>query len=326
MEKQQAQPVVELDQVKKRFSSVWGKPRYALQGISFTLNRGEITAFLGPNGAGKTTTKRLIAGYLFPDAGRVRLLGVDPFDAGADVRTRLGYLPEHNPLYNDLQVVDALQFAAGAKGLRGAAARTAISRAVEECALGETLKHTIGTLSKGTRQRVGLAQAILGDPEVLLLDEPTNGLDPNQIKDIHLLIRRLALRKTVLLSTHRLHPVPELCDRVLVLNQGRLVYNGSTSALLSQSQTRACLVTDQKPETVQKHLDQLGLNLDPTFKQLPGSGYYSYRIHGKWDDHRMAKTVQHWTNLGWHIGGWHLEANPMDHLFTQLTTNEVSAS
>ncbi|CAM2008522.1 ABC transporter ATP-binding protein [Acanthopleuribacter pedis] len=326
MEKQPTQAVVELDNVKKRFSSVWGKPRYALKGISFKLNRGEITAFLGPNGAGKTTTKRLIAGYLFPDEGSVRLLGVDPFEQGKQVRTRIGYLPEHNPLYNDLQVIDALQFAAGAKGLRGKQARKAIQEAVESCKLGDLLKQTVGNLSKGTRQRIGLGQAMLGNPEVLLLDEPTNGLDPNQIKDIHLLIRKLACRRTVLLSTHQLHPVPELCDRVLVLNQGHLVYNGATSTLLNQSRTRACLVTDQNPETVRAQLSGLGLNLDPSFKQLPGSGFYSYRIHGTWDDHRMAKTVKQWSDLGWHIGGWHLEANPMEHLFTQLTNNEVSAS
>ena len=268
----------------------------------------------------------MIAGYLFPDEGDVQLLGVDPFVAGKAVRTRLGYLPEHNPLYNDLQVLDALQFAAGAKGMRGKQSVQAIRKAVEECQLGEYLKQSIGTLSKGTRQRVGLAQAILGDPEILLLDEPTNGLDPNQIKDIHLLIRKLACHKTVLLSTHQLYPVPELCDRVLVLSQGQLVFNDTPQALLNQGRTRACLVTDQNPETVRRQIDHLGLNLDPGIKKLPGSGYYSYRIHGKWDDRQMAEKARLWAELGWNIGQWHLESNPLESVFSQLTNAEVSAS
>jgi len=218
--------MIRLDKVSRRFGR-----HLAVDALEFGLERGELTAFLGPNGAGKTTTMRLITGVLAPSSGQVLLAGEDVHRARPELRNRIGYLPENCPLYEDMTPLELLETVARLRGLDRSRRLAAIGRVVTRCGLREMATRPIGKLSKGFRQRVGLAQALLHDPEVLILDEPTTGLDPNQIRDIQALVTELGETRTVLLSTHLLHQVPEICDRVLVLAEGRLVFQGTPAEL-----------------------------------------------------------------------------------------------
>jgi ABC-2 type transport system ATP-binding protein len=212
-----------------------GKP--AVNDISFDVRTGEILGFLGPNGAGKTTTMKIITCYMPPTAGTVEVDGLNIFDDSLAVRRKIGYLPEMNPLYMDMNVLDSLAYSAELHGIRGSAATDRISEMVHVCGLETVHYKDIDELSKGFRQRVGLAQAMIHDPEVLILDEPTSGLDPNQIVEIRNLIRRLGQAKTVILSTHILPEVQATCDRVIIINDGKLVADGSPEQLQRQYQS-----------------------------------------------------------------------------------------
>ena len=215
---------VEFLEVRKRYGA-----QPVLRGVSFSVARGEIVGLLGPNGCGKTTTLRLIAGFLSPDAGEVRVCGQTVGTGSLAARRHIGYLPEKPPLYDALRVADYLDFVGAAKGLRAAARRTAVDRAMNDYALTAVAGKIIGTLSKGYRQRVGLAQATLAEPEVLLLDEATNGLDALQIVEARGLIRAGSQGRAVLFCSHLMQEVAALCDRVLVLHEGRPVALGEAA-------------------------------------------------------------------------------------------------
>jgi ABC-2 type transport system ATP-binding protein len=195
----------------------------ALKGIDFRVLKGEIVGFLGPNGAGKTTTMKILTGFQSPSGGAARVHGFDCVAESLQVRSHIGYLPEAAPVYGDMRVSDYLDFIGRVRGLAEAERARSIARVAEECDVVDRLGQRVGTLSKGYRQRVGLAQALLHEPPVLILDEPTNGLDPNQILAIRNLIRRIGQSRTVILSTHILQEVQATCDRVLILNHGELV-------------------------------------------------------------------------------------------------------
>src|ERR1700730_15344030 len=203
----------------------------AVDGVSFAAADHEILGMLGPNGAGKTTTIRMITGFLPPTAGRVTVAGRDLFESPTEVRRHLGYLPENVALYPEMRVEEYLLYRARLEGLAGGDLRTAVGEAVERCMLEEVGHQIIGTISKGFRQRVGLATAILHRPGVLVLDEPTVGLDPQQIISIRELIRELGRERTLLLSTHILPEVELLCDRVLIIDRGRIVAEGEPESL-----------------------------------------------------------------------------------------------
>jgi ABC-2 type transport system ATP-binding protein len=203
----------------------------AVRGVSFSVQKGEILGFLGPNGAGKSTVMKILTCFLPASGGTASVAGFDCETQPLEVRKRLGYLPENNPLYLDLRVREYLDFAAHAKGLKGAARKEAVGLAMEETGVAGVAGRLVGQLSKGFRQRVGLAQALLGDPEVLILDEPTVGLDPKQIADIRALIKSLAGRRTIILSTHILPEVSMVCDRVVIINKGVVVESAKTSEL-----------------------------------------------------------------------------------------------
>ena len=209
----------------------------AAEDITFSIPKGQVAAFLGPNGAGKSTTMKLLTGYMAPSAGRALVAGHDMATdrlAGARV---LGYLPENGPLYLEMTPRSLLKFFAAARGLSGNKANDRIDAVVELCALGSVMGKAIGKLSRGYRQRVGMAQALLHEPDVLILDEPTAGLDPNQIREVRKAIKKLGKDKTVLLSTHILQEVEAMCDRILMISEGRLVFDGLTSELLSGGQS-----------------------------------------------------------------------------------------
>jgi ABC-2 type transport system ATP-binding protein len=211
----------------------------ALDGVTFQVPQGQVVGLLGPNGAGKTTAMRILTGFVAPSAGTARIDGVDVQDDPIACQRRIGYLPEGNPLYTELRVVEALRFMADMHGLKGDARRAAIGEAIEAAVLTGMEGRTIGTLSKGYRQRVGLAQALLHRPPVLILDEPTTGLDPNQQQEMRDLIRALGRERTVILSTHILPEVEAVCDRVLIIKSGRLVADGTIGEIRAQAASRA---------------------------------------------------------------------------------------
>lgn len=197
--------------------------RTAVRDLTFSVARGEIVGFLGPNGAGKTTTMRILTGYLPATGGKVLIGGRDVASESLAVRRSIGYLPEHCALYGEMRVAEYLRYRGRLKGLTGKRLKSRQQDVIEQCGLGDSSKRIVGHLSKGYRQRVGLADALIHEPELLILDEPTIGLDPNQIQQIRQLIKSLASRHTVLLSTHILPEVEAVCERVLILHQGRIV-------------------------------------------------------------------------------------------------------
>ena len=220
---------IEVEGLVRRYGSVTAVDR-----ISFQVQRGEIVGFLGPNAAGKTTTMKVLTGYLAPTEGRAAIDGLDVLDDPIGVRSRIGYLPESAPVYRDMRVCDYLDFVGRVRGLARAERAAAVRRVASQCGLTTRMNQGIGSLSKGFRQRVGLAQALVHSPEILILDEPTSGLDPNQIVEIRNLIREIGRRKTVILSTHILSEVQATCDRVLIIHQGRIVADGTTEAIMAR--------------------------------------------------------------------------------------------
>lgn len=222
----------------RSITKAYGAQR-ALDGVSFSIGKGEVVGFLGPNGAGKSTMMKILTCYLPPTAGSAEVSGFDIGGRSIEVRRRVGYLPEHNPLYLDLYVREALDFMAGVHGLRNRGRRVAAM--VDRVGLGPEQHKRIGQLSKGYRQRVGLAQALIHDPEVLILDEPTSGLDPNQLEGIRALISELGREKTVMLSTHIMQEVEAICHRVIIIDKGRIVADDKASALRSQRQQQEAL-------------------------------------------------------------------------------------
>jgi ABC-2 type transport system ATP-binding protein len=195
----------------------------ALNQVSFVAEKGEVLGFLGPNGAGKSTTMKIATGFLLPDAGDVLVNGISVLDSPKEVSKMIGYLPEHNPLYLDMYIREFLNFIGGLYGLRGKSLNTRIEELISLCGLELEANKKIQQLSKGYRQRVGLAKALIHDPEVIILDEPTTGLDPNQLVEIRKLIKNVSVDKTLILSTHIMQEVEAICDKVVIINRGKIV-------------------------------------------------------------------------------------------------------
>ena len=222
--------MIQVDNLTKRYGLV-----EAIHDVSFSVDKGRIVGFLGPNGAGKSTTMKILSCFMPASGGTATVAGFDVFSQSLEVRRRIGYLPENAPLYPDLSVASYLDFVAEIKGIGRAARRGRVADVMARCFITDMQNRLIGKLSKGYRQRVGLAQALLGDPEVLILDEPTIGLDPRQIAEIRSLIRSLAGQHTVILSTHILPEVSMVCDGVIIINRGRIVAQGTESDLVRQA-------------------------------------------------------------------------------------------
>ena len=210
-------------------------PKLAVNDVSFTVERGEVLGFLGPNGAGKSTTMRMITGFIPPTSGRITVGGHDVLEDPLPAKRLIGYLPENAPGYADMTVHGFLNFAAELRGLQGDARKRAVGRAVELCFLQSVLFQTIDTLSKGYKHRTGLAQALIHDPDVLIMDEPTDGLDPNQKHEVRGLIKRMGENKAIIFSTHILEEVEAACTRVIIIDRGRIVANGTPAELKARS-------------------------------------------------------------------------------------------
>lgn len=235
--------MIEVNQLTKRFGSI-----VAVDNISFSVERGDVLAFLGPNGAGKSTTMKMITGFLAPDSGNVTVDNLDVALHPIQVKSRIGYLPEGIPLYGEMPVLSFLKFAGKIRDLKNQALEAGIAEVVSALQLDDVLQQAISTLSKGFQRRVGLAQALLNDPDVLILDEPTDGLDPNQKFQIRLLLRQLSVNKAIILSTHNLEEVNAVCNKVIIIHKGSIVFTGSPGELIELSDAHnAVSIEFEKP-------------------------------------------------------------------------------
>lgn len=244
------------DKLSKRFGNI-----LAVDRVSFEVRKGDILGFLGPNGAGKSTTMKLLTGYLTPDSGSASIGGFDTRHACVLARQRLGYLPETGPLYPEMTVEEFLEFMASVRGLDNLASSRALRRAMKLCELGSVRHQVIETLSKGFRQRVGMAQALLHDPGYLILDEPTDGLDPNQKRQMRALIREMATDKAIILSTHILEEVEAMCNRVIIIHEGQVITDESPKQLIQRHPHFGCLrlcVSNRDASSLSEDLRTLG--------------------------------------------------------------------
>ncbi len=291
-------------------------PQKAVNDISFEVKEGEIVGFLGPNGAGKSTTLKIATSYLPPTSGRVLVGGHDVVASPMAVKRITGYLPEHNPMYLDLFVHEYLTFIGGLYGLRRQQLRSRVGAMVELCGLTREQNKKIETLSKGFRQRVGLAQALIHDPAVLILDEPTSGLDPNQLIEIRRLIRDISKNKTVIFSTHILQEVEAICERIVVINKGQIVANDRLDNLLGKKASRASIIVEFETPVAAGELEKL-----PGVSAVVGEGEGRYRIQVQPGIDLRPEIFRYAADRGLSLIGLKQEENSLENIFRELTVN-----
>ena len=303
-----------LDGISKRFDGVT-----AVDGVSFSVDRGQVVGFLGPNGAGKSTTMRIITQYYEPDGGSITFDGVPLADAGRDAKRRIGYLPESNPLYGDMLVCDYLAFIADLRDLAGRERLQAIDAAVTATGIETVYYRPIGELSKGFRQRVGLAQAIVHRPDLLVLDEPTEGLDPNQRVEIRRLIGALGKDRTVILSTHVLSEVQHTCSRLLIISRGKIVADGGVEQLIRRAEGAVEIAVEAAGTGVAEALGKL-----PGVLQVKPAVEIDGRVAVTLTAERAGDLRPEIFGLakarGWTLYELHQEAGSLEDLFHQLTS------
>ena len=293
-------------------------PTRAVRDISFHVDRGEVVGFLGPNGAGKTTTMRMLTGFLPPSDGTARLAGFDVFHESLEVRRRVGYMPETVPLYPEMTVWAYLDYMAALRQLPGR--KAAVDRVLEACGIGDHADSMIAKLSKGYRQRVGLAQAILHEPEVLILDEPTIGLDPRQVSDVRALIQEIGREHTVILSSHVLPEVSQTCNRVLIINKGEIVAEGTPDELTSQL---------QGAERVLVRIADVGPEAAGVLERVEGvigvepADEGAYQVSYAQGHDRRAELARAVVEQGWGLLELRSVGMSLEDIFLQLTTEEV---
>ncbi|HET7180234.1 MAG TPA: gliding motility-associated ABC transporter ATP-binding subunit GldA [Chryseosolibacter sp.] len=289
-------------------------PQHAVNNISFEVKKGEIVGFLGPNGAGKSTTLKIATTYLPPTAGRVVVGGYDVVASPMAVKKITGYLPEHNPLYLDLFVHEYLSFIGRLYGLRGSTLKARVAEMIALCGLSREQNKKIETLSKGYRQRVGIAQALIHDPSVLILDEPTSGLDPNQLVEIRKLIRDISVSKTVIFSTHIMQEVQALCERVVVINKGEIVANDRLANLLSKDPASSAVVAEfESPVLVNDIKDIEGVS------EVTELGENRYRILVRGQRDIRPDIFRFAADRKLSLIGLKQEENSLESIFRQLT-------
>lgn len=252
----------------------------AIDNVSFTVNSGEIVGFLGPNGAGKSTTMKILTCYISQTSGKAEVCGFDTRENPLEVKNKIGYLPENNPLYTEMYITEYLNFIAGIYGIKNPKKR--IDEIIFLTGLGDERHKKIGTLSKGYRQRVGLSQALIHNPQVLILDEPTSGLDPNQINDIRKIIKEFGKERTVLLSTHIMQEAEALCDRIIIINKGKIVLDEQTRNLQKKFNSKITLTVEFKNEVTLKSLQKVSsiesaINIEGNIWRIESSGNIDIR-------------------------------------------------
>lgn len=292
--------------------------RHAVREVSLTLARGEVLGLLGPNGAGKTTTMQMITGNLAPTAGEIQICGIDLLDHPTRAKARIGYLPETPPLYRDLTVEEFLRLAARLHRVSNARVVAAVAQAQRRCGLTDMSARRIGALSKGYQQRVGIAQAIVHEPDLVVLDEPTVGLDPNQIREIRTLIRELADDHAVILSTHILPEVETVCDRVQILHQGQVVYTDSIAALKQYRGGHALTIALRRPPGVE---DLKGL---PGVRNVEALSAERFRLFHEADTDPAEALVQRSVERDWGLVELTPVETTLEEVFVHLTQSDAA--
>ena len=297
----------------------------AVDDISFDVSRGEVLGFLGPNAAGKTTTMRVLTCYLTPDRGSATLAGHNILDESLEVRRRVGYLPESAPLYQDMDVVAYLTFVAEVRGIPHADTRTRIRRMIETCGLEKVIGRNIGQLSKGYKQRVGLAQTLIHNPDILILDEPTTGLDPSQIIEIRELIKEIGKERTVILSTHILPEVEATCTKVLIINEGRIVATGTPQELeaLAGGEDTIYVSINTVDEAVEAKLAEIGSVTSVSRMTDEAGGYVRYLVKAGHDEDTGEAIFRTAVANSWKINELRREKLSLEDIFLKLTTREM---
>jgi ABC-2 type transport system ATP-binding protein len=293
-------------------TKVYGKQK-ALDAISFEVNQGEIIGFLGPNGAGKSTMMKIITCYIPQSSGTVSVCGFDVNEHSIEVRKCVGYLPENNPLYLDMYVKEYLEFIAGLHHL-GRKTTARITEMIEITGLQVEQRKKIGALSKGYRQRVGLAQALIHDPKVLILDEPTTGLDPNQLGEIRELIKKVGKEKTVMLSTHIMQEVKAVCDRIIIINKGKIVANDSTESLQQQKENVQVVRVEFDKQVSKSDLKEIA-GLNESIQISPNI----WRLKSNLNEDLRAKVFQFAVAKGLAVLALQKEEQSLEEVFKQLT-------
>ena len=299
--------MIKIDNLVKAFG-----PKRAVDGISFTVEKGEVLGFLGPNGAGKSTTMRMITGFMPPTSGAISVGGFDVLESPIEAKRLIGYLPENAASYPDMTVQGFLNFVAELRGLKGRARRKAVERVIELCFLESVLHQSIDTLSKGYKHRTCLAQALVHDPQVLIMDEPTDGLDPNQKHEVRNLIKELGANKAIVFSTHILEEVDAACTRAIIIDRGKIVANGTPAELRNMSDLAGAVTLQARGASLER-LSELGRveKIDGAFRIYP---------RDKSQAAQLAQEVVDMVNLhGWKVEGMYSERGELDEVFRRIT-------
>jgi ABC-2 type transport system ATP-binding protein len=294
----------------------------AINSLNFSVEKGEIVGFLGPNGAGKSTTMKILTGYLPATSGTARIAGKDVFTESLEARRKIGYLPENTPLYMDMRVGEYLRYRAALKGVPWAQVRERVSDALTMCNLEDREKKLISTLSKGYRQRVGLADALVADPELLILDEPTIGLDPNQIRDVRALIKNLAQKRTVLISTHILPEVEIMCTRVIVIHKGKIRAADTAANLLTKHRSAGEIRLELRAESDECRdlLSRIEGVREVNETRVDNWRQLSLRVDANSDP--GAQIARLAGEKGWELRELHRKATTLEDVFVEVTTSD----
>ena len=323
--------MIKVENLSKKYGSF-----EAVKNVSFSVGREQVLGFLGPNGAGKTTIMKMLTGYHFPFSGKVEIDGIPLEEAPLEIKKRIGYLPEANPLYGDLTPDEYLYFVASSRMLGGTERKKALDAAISACGLEGVRKQRIDSLSKGYKQRVGLAQAIVHDPPILILDEPTSGLDPNQIIEIRSLIMELGKRKTVILSTHILQEVEAVCSQVLILNEGRIAAQGTPAEIAATIKSTSfgkdsweLFLKGANPDNVETALASLGRETGEHRIKALGDGIVQldFSVEGSGTDSAYSldgELIFDWAiKQGFKIIGMSRKKLSLEDIFVKLTSEET---
>ncbi|MFP4379459.1 MAG: ABC transporter ATP-binding protein [Candidatus Sumerlaeia bacterium] len=311
----------------KKLRKVFG-PIEAVKGVSFRMNQGEVLGFLGPNGAGKSTVMRMLTCFLTPTSGTASVAGHDIIEESMEVRKIVGYLPESNPVYGDMSVVEFLKFIGEMRGYKGGEIRQRMDRVIEMCWLGNVRHQMLDTLSKGFKRRVGLAQALIHDPAILILDEPTDGLDPNQKHEVRTLIRQMASTKAIIISTHILEEVESVCTRAIIIDEGRIKEDKSPGELLTQSRYHGAVQLAL--------LSSNGPIKQSDFSTIPGLGEVEaidtdgpesrFVLFPKNDANIVRDVLSLVSTKGWKVEDINVERGDMNEVFRDITNREGAHS
>jgi ABC-2 type transport system ATP-binding protein len=314
--------MIQVDGLTKRYDR-----NVAVNNISFQVEKGQIVGFLGPNGAGKTTTMRILTCFMPPTDGRASVAGFDVLEQSLEVKRRIGYLPENPPVYPEMEVWEYLEFVGRLKGIPAKSLRGRIAEVSDRCAIADVSKKLISKLSKGYRQRVGLAQAIIHNPEVLILDEPTAGLDPKQIHETRELIRSLAGVHTIILSTHILPEVEQTCDHVVIISKGKIVATDSVQNLTSRLRGQESLsveVSGAEKETIRQRLERVA-GVSRVAERSTRDSAYTFSVDSLPGHNVRAEVARAIVESGWNLTELRAEALSLEEVFLELTATEQTA-